>query len=44
MTIPINPVAATTQEETSLGPGMALNGVAIYNDEKVEMYLLMQEH
>ncbi len=35
MTIPINPVEATTKEETSLGPiGMALNGVAIYNDRE----------
>lgn len=35
MTIPINPVSATTKEETSLGPiGMALNGVAIYNDRE----------
>jgi hypothetical protein len=35
MTIPLNPVAATTKEETSLGPiGMALNGVAIYNDRE----------
>ena len=35
MTIPINPVAATTKEATSLGPiGMALNGVAIYNDRE----------
>jgi YHYH protein len=35
MTIPINPVAASTKEETSLGPiGMALNGVAIYNDRE----------
>ena len=35
MTIPISPVEATTKEETSLGPiGMALNGVAIYNDRE----------
>ncbi len=35
MTIPINPAAATTKEATSLGPiGMALNGVAIYNDRE----------
>ncbi|MCG9791686.1 YHYH protein [Flavobacterium algicola] len=35
MTIPINPVAAASKEETSLGPiGMALNGVAIYNDRE----------
>jgi hypothetical protein len=35
MTIPINPVESTTKEETSLGPiGMALNGVAIYNDRE----------
>ena len=35
MTIPLNPVAASTKEETSLGPiGMALNGVAIYNDRE----------
>lgn len=35
MTIPINPEAATTKEETSLGPiGMALNGVAIFNDRE----------
>jgi hypothetical protein len=35
MTIPINPVEATTKEETSLGPiGMAINGVAIYNDRE----------
>jgi hypothetical protein len=33
MTIPINPVAATTQEETSLGP-IRRNGVAIYNDRE----------
>ncbi len=35
MTIPINPVEATTKEATSLGPiGMSLNGVAIYNDRE----------
>jgi hypothetical protein len=35
MTIPINPVEATVKEATSLGPiGMALNGVAIYNDRE----------
>ena len=35
MTVPITPVEATTKEETSLGPiGMALNGVAIYNDRE----------
>lgn len=35
MTIPLNPLAASTKEETSLGPiGMALNGVAIYNDRE----------
>lgn len=35
MTIPINPVEASTKEATSLGPiGMALNGVAIYNDRE----------
>ncbi|EOR94469.1 hypothetical protein ADIARSV_2315 [Arcticibacter svalbardensis MN12-7] len=35
MTIPTNPTSATTKEETSLGPiGMALNGVAIYNDRE----------
>ncbi len=35
MTIPTNPVEATTKEATSLGPiGMALNGVAIYNDRE----------
>jgi hypothetical protein len=35
MTIPISPVAASSKEETSLGPiGMALNGVAIYNDRE----------
>lgn len=35
MTIPTSPVAASTKEETSLGPiGMALNGVAIYNDRE----------
>ena len=35
MTIPTNPATASTKEETSLGPiGMALNGVAIYNDRE----------
>jgi hypothetical protein len=35
MTIPINPTEATTKEATALGPiGMALNGVAIYNDRE----------
>ncbi len=35
MTIPTNPVEATTKEATALGPiGMALNGVAIYNDRE----------
>lgn len=35
MTIPTNPVAASSKEATSLGPiGMALNGVAIYNDRE----------
>lgn len=35
MTILINPVEAATKEETSLGPiGMALNGVAIFNDRE----------
>jgi hypothetical protein len=35
MTIPINPVEASSKEATSLGPiGMALNGVAIYNDRE----------
>jgi YHYH protein len=35
MTIPQSPVAASSKEETSLGPiGMALNGVAIYNDRE----------
>jgi YHYH protein len=35
MAIPISPVAASTKEATSLGPiGMALNGVAIYNDRE----------
>ena len=35
MTIPINPTEASTKEETTLGPiGMALNGVAIYNDRE----------
>ena len=35
MTIPTNPDEATSKEATSLGPiGMALNGVAIYNDRE----------
>lgn len=35
MTIPVNPGVAVTKEATSLGPiGMALNGVAIYNDRE----------
>lgn len=35
MTIPLNPTEASSKEETSLGPiGMALNGVAIYNDRE----------
>ncbi len=35
MTIPLNPVEATSKEETALGPiGMAINGVAIYNDRE----------
>jgi YHYH protein len=35
MTIPKNPAEASTKEETALGPiGMALNGVAIYNDRE----------
>ena len=35
MTVPINPAAAATKEATSLGPiGMALNGVAIFNDQE----------
>jgi YHYH protein len=35
MSIPIFPVPASTKEETSLGPiGMALNGVAIFNDRE----------
>jgi len=35
MTIPTNPNQATSKEATSLGPiGMALNGVAIYNDRE----------
>ena len=35
MTIPTNPKEASTKEATSLGPiGMALNGVAIYNDRE----------
>jgi len=35
MTIPSSPATAPTKEETSLGPiGMALNGVAIFNDRE----------
>jgi hypothetical protein len=35
MTIPLSPTEAATKEATSLGPiGMALNGVAIYNDRE----------
>ena len=35
MTIPMEPVKATTNEATSLGPiGMAINGVPIYNDRE----------
>ncbi len=35
MTIPINPTEAATKTATALGPiGMALNGVAIYNDRE----------
>ena len=35
MTIPTNPAEATSKEATSLGPiGMALNGVAIFNDRE----------
>jgi hypothetical protein len=35
MKIPVSPVEATTKEATELGPiGMALNGVAIYNDRE----------
>jgi hypothetical protein len=35
MTIPSSPSEASSKEETSLGPiGMALNGVAIYNDRE----------
>ena len=35
MTIPVSPGVAATKEATSLGPiGMALNGVAIYNDRE----------
>lgn len=35
MTIPVLPAEAATKEATSLGPiGMALNGVAIYNDRE----------
>lgn len=35
MTIPLTPAEATTKEATALGPiGMALNGVAIYNDRE----------
>ncbi len=35
MTIPTNPTAASSKEATALGPiGMALNGVAIFNDRE----------
>jgi hypothetical protein len=35
MTIPLSPAEASTKEATALGPiGMALNGVAIYNDQE----------
>ncbi len=35
MTIPVTPAEAASKEATSLGPiGMALNGVAIYNDRE----------
>ena len=35
MTIPTKPAAASTKEETTLGPiGMAINGVPIYNDRE----------
>ncbi len=35
MTLPANPAEESTKEATSLGPiGMALNGVAIYNDRE----------
>jgi YHYH protein len=35
MTIPLSPAEASTKEETTLGAiGMALNGVAIYNDRE----------
>lgn len=35
MTIPTNPTEASSKEATSLGPiGMALNGVAIFNDRE----------
>lgn len=35
MTIPVNPAEASNKEATSLGPiGMALNGVAIFNDRE----------
>lgn len=35
MTIPVTPSEATAKEATSLGPiGLALNGVAIYNDRE----------
>lgn len=35
MTLPTNPAEASIKEATSLGPiGMALNGVAIYNDRE----------
>ncbi|MEO8174012.1 MAG: hypothetical protein ABI581_13045, partial [Sediminibacterium sp.] len=36
MTIPAKPGTATTHEATSLGPiGMALNGVAIFNNQEM---------
>jgi len=36
MTIPAKPATATTHEATSLGPiGMALNGVAIFNNQEM---------
>ena len=35
MTLTISPVEVSAKEATSLGPiGMALNGVAIYNDRE----------
>ncbi len=35
MTVPVSPATASSKEETSLGPiGMALNGVAIFNDRE----------